>query len=259
VGGSRGRNAIAQSLATVDLITQAASSSTSATITEVAGTRKTIDTPPLSLNVSFVPQIPLTNGLSVVSDTASSRLSLPLDLSSPNSSGGGGSQAEDATPVSIPKSSLSTKPLPSATANPNPVVKPAKPADVPRADLRAPPAPPTPAEAPRVKEIQSTSQYDWTGLDALKEDTVGTSGPHVVDAVFITSAIASAGYLLLTSRSVFWLLSALTARPLWKQLDPLEVLFAWEKDKEKMRGWKPGADEEETLRSLVESECPSTC
>jgi hypothetical protein len=53
---------------------------------------------------------------------------------------------------------------------------------------------------------------------------------------------------LLNSRVGFWLLGLLTSRPLWKQFDPLEVLYAWEEDEKRL----VEEDEEETLLSLVD-------
>jgi hypothetical protein len=81
----------------------------------------------------------------------------------------------------------------------------------------------------------------------------------VADAVFIGGVAASAGYVFLSSRGGSFLLSALTARPLWKQFDPLEVLFAWETEKGRRRARGLLAEEEEeedreTLQSLVEPE-----
>ena len=59
-----------------------------------------------------------------------------------------------------------------------------------------------------------------------------------------TGALASAGYVLLNTRAGLWMFSALTARPLWKDFDPLEVLFAWEEERE---------EDTESLQSLVEA------
>ena len=46
-----------------------------------------------------------------------------------------------------------------------------------------------------------------------------------------TGILAGSGYVLLNSRLGLWLLGLLTARPFWKQFDPLEVLYAWEDDR----------------------------
>jgi hypothetical protein len=65
--------------------------------------------------------------------------------------------------------------------------------------------------------------------------------------------VLSAGYVILSSRASLWLLGVLTARPLvWRGFDPLEVLFAWEKEQKKRRRGRETPPEEETLRSLVQ-------
>ena len=74
-------------------------------------------------------------------------------------------------------------------------------------------------------------------------------------ATWVVSAagtVATAGYVVLTGRLSLWLLSMLTARPLvWKGFDPVEVLFAWEKEKKRRSGGKDKGEDEETLQSLV--------
>jgi hypothetical protein len=83
--------------------------------------------------------------------------------------------------------------------------------------------------------------------------------PKLVRAVVGVSAIASTGFILLNSRSVYWLISALTSRPLWKGFDPLEVIFAWEQEQEEERKkgnrphpWSRRRDrDEESLQSLI--------
>jgi hypothetical protein len=45
----------------------------------------------------------------------------------------------------------------------------------------------------------------------------------------------------------------IASRPLWKQCDPLEVLFAWEEEQARARRReRPAPGGEETLQSLVE-------
>jgi hypothetical protein len=63
----------------------------------------------------------------------------------------------------------------------------------------------------------------------------------------ITGLAATAGYVLLNTRAGSWLLGALAARPLWRQFDPLEVLFAWEE-----KQGQGDEEEGESLLSLVE-------
>ena len=74
--------------------------------------------------------------------------------------------------------------------------------------------------------------------------------------------VASSGYVFLNSRVAYWLISALSSRPLWKGFDPLEVIFAWEQEEEEERKkahrphfWprRRGRDQE-SLQSLVEGD-----
>jgi hypothetical protein len=74
----------------------------------------------------------------------------------------------------------------------------------------------------------------------------------LVSAGVITGVVATAGYVLLSSRLTLWLLSALTARPLfWRRFDPVDILFAWEQEKERLDREGSPATDEETLQSLV--------
>jgi hypothetical protein len=89
-------------------------------------------------------------------------------------------------------------------------------------------------------------------LDILSDDgeRIPWSEPGLETTVLAgTGILAGTGYVLLNSRLGLWLLGLLTARPLWKQFDPLEVLYAWEDD-----GRRRATDdeEEETLMSLVD-------
>ena len=61
---------------------------------------------------------------------------------------------------------------------------------------------------------------------------------------------ATAGYVLLNTRAGLWLLSALATRPVWKQFDPLEVLYDW--DGTSGQAARDQQGEEESLLSLVE-------
>jgi hypothetical protein len=90
------------------------------------------------------------------------------------------------------------------------------------------------------------------GHDATWED-IATLDPwedaNQEKVLVATGIAAAAGYALLNTRAGLWLLSALAARPLWKQFDPLEVLYDWDGS----CGHPPEQqDEEESLASLVE-------
>jgi hypothetical protein len=69
--------------------------------------------------------------------------------------------------------------------------------------------------------------------------------------IVLTSGLATGvGVVALNTRLLAWLLSVVLARPWrWKQLDPLEVLYAWEK--EKARRGQTDDEDEESLASLV--------
>jgi hypothetical protein len=96
------------------------------------------------------------------------------------------------------------------------------------------------------------TQVLWQALDEFEEHTEASPLPGLVSAGVITGVVASAGYVLLSSRLTLWLLSALTARPLfWRRFDPVDILFAWEEEKERLDREGTTVGEEETLQSLV--------
>jgi hypothetical protein len=83
----------------------------------------------------------------------------------------------------------------------------------------------------------------WQTLDRVEEQT-GVSQPLEQAARYSLGAfLAGSAYLLLNTRARDWLVSLLAARPLWRNLDPLEILFAWEKE--------PAREEEDSLVDLV--------
>jgi hypothetical protein len=72
---------------------------------------------------------------------------------------------------------------------------------------------------------------------------------HRSNVLLTTGLLASAGYVLFNTRAGLALLSVLASRPLWKQFDPLEILYAWDGQLEKEdRDERTG----ESLVSLVE-------
>jgi hypothetical protein len=51
----------------------------------------------------------------------------------------------------------------------------------------------------------------------------------VTDAVVVGGLAATAGFVLLNTRAVYWFLAALLTRPaVWRRFDPLDVIYAWE-------------------------------
>ena len=89
------------------------------------------------------------------------------------------------------------------------------------------------------------------GLDILNDEgeRVPWTEPGLETTMVIgTGVVAASGYVLLNSRLGLWLLGLLTSQPLWKQFDPLEVLYAWEEEEDRVKD----DQEEETLLSLVD-------
>ncbi len=87
----------------------------------------------------------------------------------------------------------------------------------------------------------------WEALDDAGDGLPPGDATAEVGLAASLGVLATSGYVLLNTRTGLWLLSLLTARPLWKQFDPLEVLYAWE------AGGADAADgDDETLVSLVE-------
>jgi hypothetical protein len=83
--------------------------------------------------------------------------------------------------------------------------------------------------------------------EAANPSGAGVLASEASAAVGAMGLLASTGYLLLNTRVGPWLLSVLMAKPLWKQCDPLEVLYAWEKEQ-----GEPENEDGETLVSLVQ-------
>ncbi len=89
------------------------------------------------------------------------------------------------------------------------------------------------------------------GFDVLNDEgerVPWTESGVETSMVLGTGVIAASGYVLLNSRLGLWLLGLLTSQPLWKQFDPLEVLYAWEEEDDQVKD----DSEEETLLSLVD-------
>jgi hypothetical protein len=120
--------------------------------------------------------------------------------------------------------------------------------------------PPAPAAAPPAVVVPDNPEVPpgptlepdnpvFGGLDDLKHDLGQGKGVQTVSTgtVVGTGVVATAGYVLLSPRLAYWLLSALLARrTVWKPFDPLEVVYAWEKEK--------GADgDDESLEGMVDS------
>jgi hypothetical protein len=179
------------------------------------------------------------------------------------SAGGGGLAAIDATPAKPDGMLGATKPT-ARPGNPgDPSVKQS--AGSPATNTPVGPNTPAPVGAgplpittvpPQERTPGLKRDLLQTQLDAMAKQLETQSLPRRVGVILTTGAIASVGYVYLTTRGASWLLSVLTSRPLWKRFDPLDILFAWEKEKERRRvaAKKEDPDEEdkETLQSLVD-------
>ena len=129
-------------------------------------------------------------------------------------------------------------------------------------EVSPPPRPPAPAPSPVVpppdirlssrQRLAANDQF-WNNLDKLRDEVGGKKWAKLREATFVTTVLASAGYILLNGRGAVFLLSLLSSRPLWHRFDPLEILFAWEDEKKRRRkAAGESGDERETLQSLVE-------
>jgi hypothetical protein len=151
-------------------------------------------------------------------------------------------------------------PVVQAPPNPNPEGRNVPPMTqtgpaVPPANAQVSAGPPRAAAAlPAAPIPRLHTQAFWSGLDA-SADQLEEEGrtERKVEIAFAAGVVVSAGYFLLTARGVYLALSALLARPLWKQFDPLEVLFAWEQEKDRRLAQLASEEdeEEETLQTMV--------
>jgi hypothetical protein len=94
------------------------------------------------------------------------------------------------------------------------------------------------------------SELLWDSLDRLDEQVTDQGELSETSAFAATGLIATTGYVLLNTRAGYWLLSLLSAKPLWQEFDPLEVLYVWEKEAEE-KG-RQADEDDESLLSLVE-------
>jgi VCBS repeat-containing protein len=112
-------------------------------------------------------------------------------------------------------------------------------------------APPVLRLQPQVPLRPSAPRFSPAAvLGQLDAQPAAEAGHGAIDAALKMGFVASAGYVLLSTRASYWFLSAVAARPLWKQFDPLEVLFAWEEEQARLdREGEPQDDE--SLQSMI--------
>jgi VCBS repeat-containing protein len=108
-------------------------------------------------------------------------------------------------------------------------------------------APPTgPAVLPPTAELLTAVEVGLAGPEtAAAAAAAETQEVAVAEAGVVTVVGLSAGYVLLNTRAVSWLLGALLARPVLRPFDPLDVIDAWEADPD------GAAENDESLVSLV--------
>lgn len=140
-----------------------------------------------------------------------------------------------------------SSPAPSVTTAPE-----ARPAPVTLPPTITPPVGPSlpVVSAPLpVTELAPTDPV-FDSLDRVADDLRGeVEDRALTDAVVTTGAVATAGYVLLNTRAVLWFLSALLARPaVWRRFDPLDVIYAWERDRSTTA---PSSEEDDSLQSMV--------
>jgi hypothetical protein len=74
----------------------------------------------------------------------------------------------------------------------------------------------------------------------------------IANTLVVTGGVAVAGSVLLNTRAVYWFLSALLARPaFWRRFDPLDVIYAWEREQVSEANRRPNALNSDSLHSMV--------
>jgi hypothetical protein len=111
-----------------------------------------------------------------------------------------------------------------------------------------------PAIPPEVPSPEAVVEAVAPGLDKVAQDLgAETDERTTTDAVVATTAVATAGYVLLNTRAVYWFISALLARPaVWRRFDPIDVIYSWEQEQD--LGRRPDAaspEDDESLQSMV--------
>ncbi len=137
-------------------------------------------------------------------------------------------------------------PAPAAAA----AVPPAQPTSV--VVLPSAPPPSLPPIAPAVTTpptIVVLPDSVLAPLDRMRDDLRAEAAERATtDTIVVTGGVAVAGTVLLNTRAVYWFLSALLARPaVWRRFDPLDVVYAWDRENARPRGTGP----DDSLQSMV--------
>jgi hypothetical protein len=134
---------------------------------------------------------------------------------------------------------------PVAEAKPGPVAGPPTSIPTPPAAV-GPSAPPAATAAAPTGQTVAQIEPVLAGLDAMTKEVRGEPDAGAIPDGLVAGAVLTAGYVLLNTRAVYWLLSALLARPaVWRPFDPLEVITAWEREH------GADAEDDESLQSMV--------
>jgi hypothetical protein len=74
----------------------------------------------------------------------------------------------------------------------------------------------------------------------------------LANTLVVTGGVAVAGSVLLNTRAVYWFLSALLVRPaFWRRFDPLDVIYAWEREQVAEGNPHSNALKSDSLHSMV--------
>jgi VCBS repeat-containing protein len=136
-------------------------------------------------------------------------------------------------------------PLPTIPSppSPGPVAAPARPILIP------PPEVTVVGPAPRALAPAAEDALDAELNELSAQVQVVKPGRVMTDVTIATGVVATAGYVFLTPKLAYWLLSALLARrTVWKPFDPLDVVFAWEQEQKNKRA---DDGDDESLESLL--------
>jgi hypothetical protein len=103
--------------------------------------------------------------------------------------------------------------------------------------------------APRALAPAAEDALDAELNELSAQVQVVKPGRVMTDVTIATGVVATAGYVFLTPKLAYWLLSALLARrTVWKPFDPLDVVFAWEQEQKNKRA---DDGDDESLESLL--------
>jgi hypothetical protein len=93
----------------------------------------------------------------------------------------------------------------------------------------------------------------WQQLDQFRDQLDAESWSPAANAAVVTTVTVSVGYVIVNVRNLYLLASLLLTTPLWRQVDPLAVLDAWdEQGRSGASGPAEDRDDEEELRPILD-------